>query len=95
MEVCPKGFYLAFISTKIETSNPREEIKPALDLLGNIVESFERITDLYEPIDNKFNDNIFVFKSLDPLSHFENDVSEIFKMYEKITGQKIDVDKAN
>jgi Rab GDP dissociation inhibitor len=95
MEVCPKGFYLAFISTKIETSNPREEIKPALDLLGNIVESFERITDLYEPIDDKFNDNIFVFKSLDPLSHFENDVSEIFKMYEKITGQKIDVDETN
>lgn len=35
--VCPKGVYLAFISTIVETEFPMDEIKPALDLLGSVV----------------------------------------------------------
>ena len=39
--VCAKGLYIAMISTTVETENPKSEIKPALDVLGNVLEMFE------------------------------------------------------
>ena len=35
-QVCSKGYYLAIVSTTVETSNPEAELKPGLDLLGEI-----------------------------------------------------------
>lgn len=34
--VCPKGYYLAIVSTIVETSNPADEVKEGLKLLGPI-----------------------------------------------------------
>lgn len=39
-QVCPKGFYLAIVSTTVETSSPEQELKPGLDLLGPILEKY-------------------------------------------------------
>ncbi|KAF9902443.1 Rab GDP dissociation inhibitor alpha, partial [Lobosporangium transversale] len=36
--VCDKDYYLAIVSTIVETENPEQEIQPALDLLGPYVE---------------------------------------------------------
>lgn len=36
--VCSKGYYIAFISTEVETSVPENEIQVALQLLGPIEE---------------------------------------------------------
>jgi Rab GDP dissociation inhibitor len=36
--VCAKDYYLAIVSTIVETDNPENEIKPGLDLLGPYVE---------------------------------------------------------
>jgi len=36
--VCAKGLFIAMISTTVETSNPELEIKPALELLGDVLE---------------------------------------------------------
>jgi Rab GDP dissociation inhibitor len=38
--VCQKGFYIAIISTNVETNNPENEIKPALELIGAVKEKF-------------------------------------------------------
>jgi Rab GDP dissociation inhibitor len=38
--VCPKGFYIAMISTNVETSNPEKELDPAFQLLGKTEEMF-------------------------------------------------------
>jgi len=38
--VCAKGLFIAMISTTVETSNPELEIKPALELLGDVLEMF-------------------------------------------------------
>ena len=46
-----KGKYLAMVSTTVETSNPEAELRPALDLLGEIEEKFLFVTDLFEPND--------------------------------------------
>lgn len=39
--VCPKGFYVAIVSTIVESSNPEEELKPGLNLLGPITEKYQ------------------------------------------------------
>ena len=36
--VAAQGYYIAIVSTKVETSNPEQELKPGLDLLGGIKE---------------------------------------------------------
>lgn len=36
--VAAKDFYIAIVSTTVETSNPESELKPGLDLLGPIQE---------------------------------------------------------
>lgn len=41
--VCPKNFYIAMISTNVETIKPEEELKPALQLLGPIKEMFTSV----------------------------------------------------
>ena len=35
-----KGFYVAMVSTTVETKNPEAELKPGLDLLGEIREKY-------------------------------------------------------
>ena len=51
-KVASKGKYLAMVSTTVETSNPEEELRPALELLGEIDEKFLFVTDLFEPNDD-------------------------------------------
>ena len=39
-QVAAKGWFIAMVSTTVETSNPEAEIKPALDLLGPIKQKY-------------------------------------------------------
>ncbi|MBO6244095.1 MAG: hypothetical protein J6O41_06005 [Clostridia bacterium] len=89
--VCKKGYYLAIISTKVETNNPKEELKPAMDIIGEAREIFDKVSDIYEPIDASFKDNIFITTSFDPQSHFENDTDNVIDIYQKITETKLDL----
>ena len=36
--VASKGYYIAMVSTNMETSNPEEELRPGLALLGPVIE---------------------------------------------------------
>ena len=36
--VCAKDYYLAMVSTNVETSNPEKELQPGLQLLGPIMD---------------------------------------------------------
>jgi RAB protein geranylgeranyltransferase component A len=56
--VCSKGLYIAMISTTVETDKPELEIRPAIDLLGDILEMFVQISTLYEPTDDGRKDNV-------------------------------------
>lgn len=51
-KVTPQDWYIALVSTTVETDNPEAEIKPGLDLLEPIFQKFVTVTDLYEPIDD-------------------------------------------
>jgi Rab GDP dissociation inhibitor len=89
--VCKKGFYLAIISTMVETDKPTEEIKPAMDVIGPTLEIFDKVSDIYQPIDTTFKGNVYITSSFDPQSHFENDTDNVIEIYEKITGAKLDL----
>ena len=89
--VCKKGYYLAIISTMVETKDPKAELKPAMDIIGEPLEIFDKVSDIYEPIDTSFKDNIFITTSFDPQSHFENDTDNVLEIYEKIIGHPLDL----
>lgn len=43
--VCADGIYIAIASTTVETENPEMELQPAMDLLGDIIERFDEVSD--------------------------------------------------
>jgi Rab GDP dissociation inhibitor len=77
--VCPKGYYIAIVSTIAESdSNHHLELKAGLDRLGKIEEQFlGQPIPLYEPLESGVNDNIFLSKSYDATSHFETTTGEL------------------
>jgi Rab GDP dissociation inhibitor len=89
--VCAKGLYVAMISTTIETQNPEEEIRPALDMLGQPLEMFVKISDLFVPTEDGSESKLFISKSYDCTSHFETASEDVLAIYEKITGEALDL----
>ena len=77
--VCPKGYYIAIVSTIAEREdNNHLELKPGLDRLGKIEEQFMGPPiPLYEPIDDGTKDNVFISKSYDATSHFETTTGKV------------------
>lgn len=89
--ICAKGLYVAIISGTVETDKPEDEIKPALDLLGPILEMFVSVSDNYEPLAEGHDSNLWITTSYDATSHFESASEEILDMYQKIIGEKLDL----
>ena len=44
VQVSAKGWFIAMISTTVETDNPEAEIQPGLNLLGPITQKFIQVT---------------------------------------------------
>lgn len=89
--ICAKGIYVAIISAQVETDKPEEEIQGAISLLGDVLEMFVSVSDVYEPTEDGKNSNLWVTKSYDASSHFEEASEEILEIYEKIVGEKLDL----
>ncbi|KAJ2233479.1 Rab GDP dissociation inhibitor alpha [Coemansia sp. RSA 475] len=89
-KICPAGFYVASISTIAETSgDPKEEIAAGLKLLGPIEQIFVSVSDVYEPVSDGTQDNVFVSRSYDATSHFETVYDDVKDMYRRITGKEL------
>jgi len=88
--VCKAGLYLAIVSATVETANPQEEIKPAMEFLGKPLEVFMTVSDIHEPINDPAKENLFVTSSYDATSHFESASQQILDMYEQIVGEKLE-----
>ena len=91
-KVCKKGFYIAIISTTIETNNPEAELAVAYDLIGPVLHKFTTTEDIFEPVSSSFKDNIFITNTLDPTSHFESAARNVLDIYKKITGKELDLE---
>ena len=89
--VCAKGLYVAIVSTTVETKNPVEELQPGLDLLGDILEQFTSVSDLFVPIHNGLKNRLFITESYDATSHFESASDDVMEIYKRIMGEELDL----
>ena len=89
--VCAKDLYIAIVSATVETANPEQEIQPALALLGGVREMFVSVSELHEPTNNWEAENLHITKSYDATSHFETSDQEVLAIYERIVGEKLDL----
>ncbi|KAL4149707.1 hypothetical protein QTP88_003585 [Uroleucon formosanum] len=92
-QVSAQGWFIAMVSSKVETSYPELEIKPGLDLLGSIKQKFVSISDYYEPIDDGKDSKLFISKSYDATSHFETTCLDVLDIYKRATGEEFDFSK--
>ncbi|ETN78584.1 hypothetical protein NECAME_10245 [Necator americanus] len=91
--VTPKGWFVAMVSTTVETSNPEAEILPGLQLLGTITEKFISVSDVYEPTDLGHESQIFISRSYDPTTHFETTCKDVLDIFQRGTTQEFDFSK--
>ena len=91
--VVKQGFYVAIVSTIVETDNPQEEIKPAMALLGDVVETFISISDVYEPINDGTENNVFISKDYDATSHFQTVCEDVMDVYKRAMGKDLVLQK--
>lgn len=92
-QVAAKGWFVAMVSTTVETSNPENEIRPGLDLLGPIKQKFVILSDYLEPTDDGRESQIFISKTYDATSHFESTSLDVLDIYKRGTGEEFDFSK--
>lgn len=92
-QVAAKGWFVAMVSTTVETANPENELMPALALLGPIKQKFFSVSDVYEPTDDGSKSQIFISQSYDPTSHFEETCSDVLEIFKRGTGEEFDFSK--
>ncbi|KAL8785662.1 MAG: hypothetical protein Q9213_003221 [Squamulea squamosa] len=92
--VCPKGYYIAIVSTIAEgSSNHHLELQPGFERLGKIEEKFMGPPiPLYEPLESGMNDKIFISKSYDATSHFETTTDDVRDIYRRAAGEELVVE---
>ncbi|KAI8920455.1 GDP dissociation inhibitor [Entophlyctis helioformis] len=90
--VCAKDYFVAIVSTIVETDRPEKECEPGLALLGPILEKFVDIQDLYEPVSDGKADGIYVSRSYDATSHFETTCNDVKDIYKRLTGNDLKVE---
>ncbi|XP_063718856.1 rab GDP dissociation inhibitor beta-like [Symsagittifera roscoffensis] len=92
--VASKGKYIAVVGATVETEQPEEEVKSVLHILGSLAcEPFIYVQDLYRPTDLGRESKVFITKSYDATTHFETTCDDIESVYERCTGQKLDLEK--
>jgi len=89
--VCPKGKYVAIVSTNLESDDYEKETKAGIDLLGPIEQKFVSISDEYIPLEDGKKDGVFISTSYDGTSHFETMSIDVLDIYKRITGQDMDL----
>ncbi|XP_015123145.1 rab GDP dissociation inhibitor alpha [Diachasma alloeum] len=92
-QVAAKGWFIAMVSTTVETRNPELEIKPGLDLLGPIARRFVSVSDYYEPTDDGINSQLFISTSYDATTHFETTCLDVLDIFKRATGEDFDFNK--
>ncbi|PVU98358.1 hypothetical protein BB559_001646 [Furculomyces boomerangus] len=91
--VVPKNFWVASVSTIVETDNPIAEIEMGIKLLGPIKERFDIVSDLHVPTETGAESQIYISKSYDATSHFVSVFEDIKDIYKRITGNELALSK--
>lgn len=91
--VAAKGWFVAMVSTTVETDNPEVEIRPGLALLGPIKQKFVTVSDYYEPVDDGKVSQIFISSSYDATTHFETTCLDVLNIFKRGTDEDFDYSK--
>lgn len=91
--VAPKGKFIAFVSTTVETNDPEGELAAGLQLLGPVDEKFVEVSDQYVPLEDGKRDGCFISRGYDATSHFETEINDVLDLYQRITGKALDLDR--
>jgi len=89
-QTAPKTWFVATVSTTVETNSPESEILPGLALLGSIREKFVKVYDVTEPIDLGRESQIFISRGYDATTHFETVTADVLDIFERATGAPFD-----
>jgi len=89
--VASDGKYIAIVSTTVETSTPLQEVAAGIALLGKVLVRFDDVSELKESLADGVQDHCFISRSYDATSHFETAANDVLSLYEKITGEPLDM----
>lgn len=92
-QVAAKGWFIAMVSTTVETDNPEAEILPGLNLLGPIKQKFVTVSPIFKPTDDGVVNQLFISESYDATSHFETTCLDVLDIYRRGTGEDFDFSK--
>ena len=92
-QVASKGWFVAMVSTTVETDNPEAECQPGLALLGPVKQKFIQISDVFAPNDDGTSSQLFISKSYDATSHFETTCLDVLDIFKRGTGEEFDFTK--
>jgi len=92
-QVASKNWFVAMVSTNVETDNPEHEIQPGVALLGPVKQKFLQISDVYAPLDDGVGSQHFISKSYDATSHFETTCKDVLDIFKRGTGEEFDFSK--
>jgi Rab GDP dissociation inhibitor len=93
-KVCPDNMYIAIVGTIAETDNPEQELAAGMKVLGNVIDTFVSVSDVFEPTDDGRQSKCFISKSYDAATHFESAAADILNLYERIAGKPYTYDTA-
>merc|ERR1712166_128495 len=92
-QVASKGWFVAMVSTTVETDNPEAECQPGLALLGPVKQKFIQISDVFAGNDDGTSNQLFISKSYDATSHFETACLDVLDVFKRGTGEEFDFTK--
>jgi len=92
-QVASKGWFVAMVSTTVETENPEAECQPGINLLGPIKQKFVQVSDVFEPVHDGQGSQVFISKSYDATSHFETTCQDVLDIFKRGTGEDFDLTK--
>eukprot|EP00096_Caligus_rogercresseyi_P015094 TRINITY_DN754_c0_g1_i1.p1 TRINITY_DN754_c0_g1~~TRINITY_DN754_c0_g1_i1.p1 ORF type:complete len:444 (-),score=187.08 TRINITY_DN754_c0_g1_i1:582-1913(-) len=92
-QVAGKNWFVAMVSTNVETEDPESEVTPGIGLLGPIRQKFVHISDSYEPRNDGRENQVFISKTYDATSHFETTCTDVLDIFKRGTGEEFDFSK--
>ena len=92
-QVASKGWFVAMVSTTVETDNPEAECQPGLALLGPVKQKFIQISDVFSPTVDGTSSQLFISTSYDATSHFETTCLDVLDIFKRGTGEEFDFTK--
>ena len=84
MGICPKGIYIAVLSTEMETQKAEKEMRPATELLGDVLERFDSVTTMFRPRKASKQQGIYIFKSIDASLSLDSVADDVRDVYSEI-----------